>query len=360
MRDKKDEGYLFYKNGFVKIKKHKKPELVTYDKLEAPIWKNQIKERDIDIIDKKRKQSEFEQFLWNVTGKDWDRFLSLCSSIGYLIHNFKDKATTKAVIFCDQNISENPNGRTGKSLVGRALSFVRNTTRIDGRNFDFHSRFTFQNVQINDEIVEFNDVKSNFHFDNLFSVITDDMWVEYKNQNTYKIPFDISPKFLISTNYTIKGIGDSYKARMFEIEFNDHYSAGYTPQDEFGHLFFDDWDEEEWNRFDNFMIECLKLYIDWGLVNSDKINLTERKLIDATLWEFVEFADGEIIANVEYDKEELYKRFKKSMGYEMDLLDKFPHKKNTFTKWLKVYAVFRDMNYEERKSNGAQYIRLAQ
>jgi hypothetical protein len=27
---------------------------------------------------------------------------------------------------------------------------------------------------------------------------------------------------------------------------------------------------------------------------------------------------------------------------------------------LKVYAVFRDMNYEERKSNGAQYIRLAQ
>ena len=67
---------------------------------------------------------------------------------------------------------------------------------------------------------------------------------------------------------------------MFELEFSlNHYNPDYEPIMEFGHNFFEDWDKEEWNRFDNFMLECLMLYLEEGLVPYKKINLVKKKIV---------------------------------------------------------------------------------
>ena len=213
-------------------------------------------------------------------------------------------------------------------------------------------------VKLGTQIIDFNDVEPNFNFERLFSVITDGMTIEYKNKTPFVIPFAESPKIMISTNYTIKGIGSSYKDRMFEIEFSDHYSPEHKPKDEFGHDFFSGWDDEEWNRFDNFMLECLQLYLDEGLIGCELVNLSKRKLIDQTSAEFVEFAENSIEFNKKYNLSTLFSEFKDHIGFGSDLFDKCPIKQNTFTTWLQVYALFHGVGFDKKPSNGHQFVTL--
>lgn len=359
-RDDRESAFIYYNNGFVCLRRDADNTLHAYNELESPIWNHTINERKIALIKIKRKKPEYEQFLLNAVGGDEDRFLSLCSSIGYLLHGYKEESNAKAIVLCDQKIQSDgePNGRTGKSLIGKALEKIKNVERVDGKNFGFKPSFTFQMVKLGTQIVDFNDVEANFNFERLFSVITDGMSIEYKNKSPFVIPFSESPKIMISTNYTIKGIGSSYKDRMFEIEFSDHYTPEHKPKDEFGHDFFTGWDEAEWNRFDNFMLECLQLYLDEGLIGCALINLSQRKLIDQTSAQFVEFAEEFIELNREYNLSDLYAAFKKHIGYENDIFDRCPIKQNSFTSSLSVYAMFRDAKTNIRKSNGRQLVKL--
>ncbi|MCP5064059.1 MAG: hypothetical protein GY936_16580 [Ignavibacteriae bacterium] len=354
----RDTRYIYFKNGYVVGKKNEELQLNSYQKLDKPIWESSIIEREFNHNPIKYNQSEYESFLWNVARKDENRFLAICSAIGYLLHGYKDKSTARAIITVDEKVSENPDGGSGKSLFGNAISQIKKSVRIDSKNFEFKPSFTFQQVDISSEIVEFNDAEKNFKFEKLFSVITDDMNIEYKGKTPIRIPFEESPKILISTNYTIAGLGGSYDRRMFELEFSDHYNASHTPIDEFGHNFFEDWEDEEWNNFDNFMLECLMLYLDEGLIAYKKVNLDRRKLLDRTNPDFIDFMETSFNYGAEYDRKTLFVRFKESIGYDNDFMNECPVKINTFTKWIKYYAEHTGKIYKERPSNGLTYIKI--
>ncbi len=119
--------------------------------------------------------------------------------------------------------------------------------------------------------------------------------------------------------------------RQFIVEFSDHYNKGHRPIDEFGHRFFDEWSNEEWNNFHNYMIGCLQLYLNRGLVQCKHINLIKKKMIDSTCEEFVEFFE-EMDPGKEVLKKELYEKFKKEYEEygEMQLV--------RFTRWMKDAA----------------------
>ncbi|HSP87356.1 MAG TPA: hypothetical protein VLN45_04435, partial [Ignavibacteriaceae bacterium] len=206
-KDERDNASLYYKNGFVKVIKNMTPEFHLYDDLEAPIWKSTILDRNIKIVKDKTVKSEYEQFLHNVMKGDTQRFNSICSAIGYLLHEYKDASNAKAIVLCDEKISGEPNGRSGKSLIGKAINKIKKAKTIDGKTFEFQSRFTYQEIDLDTKVIDFNDVKKNFDFESLFSVLTDAMTIEYKKEKPVCVSFKDSPKFLISTNYTIKGNG---------------------------------------------------------------------------------------------------------------------------------------------------------
>ena len=123
----------------------------------------------------------------------------------------------------------------------------------------------------------------------MFSVITEGITLEKKNKDAIKIPFSRSPKVIITTNYAIKGTGNSFARRKWELEFFAHYSKEYTPLDEFGKLFFSDWDKTEWCKFDNYMVGCIQYYLEQGLKAAPFKNLHNRKFEQATCREFVNF-----------------------------------------------------------------------
>jgi hypothetical protein len=347
LRDTKEKGFLFFSNCFVEISQSK-IKSKRYEELEGYIWDRQVINKRLILDDK---ESEFEKFIKNICKNDEQRILSLRSAIGYLLHNYKDFTNAKAVIFLDEKLSEGAYGRSGKGLVAQAIGKLRKTIRLDGRNFNFSKSFSFQSVTLDTAIIEFNDVTKKFNFDKLFSIITDDITVEKKNQNEIIIPFHQSPKIIISTNYTIEGSDDSTLDRQFVVEFSDHYNKSHRPIDEFGHRFYDEWNNEEWNWFLNYMIECLQLYLCKGLIQCNHVNLEKKKMIDSTCEEFVDYFDS-IEVGKEYQKKELLECFKREYEEYTEI------QPVRFSRWLKEATKIKGIKLTERKSGTERFICL--
>ena len=347
LRDTKEKGFLFFSNCFVEISKAK-VEVKKYEELEGFIWDRQVIHKRF-IVEKR--EAEFARFIRNICNDDEQRVFSLRSGIGYLLHNYKDSTNAKAIIFLDEKLSDGAAGRSGKGLVAQAIGKLRKTIRLDGRNFNFSKSFSFQSVTLDTAIIEFNDVTKRFNFDKLFSIITDDITVEKKNQNEIIIPFHESPKIIISTNYTIEGSDDSTLDRQFVVEFSDHYNRMNRPIDEFGHRFFDEWSNEEWNYFLNYMIGCLQLYLSKGMIQCNHINLEKKKLINATCEEFAEYFEA-LELGKEFQKKDLLENFRSE--YE-EFAEIQPVR---FSRWFKEAAKIRGIKITERKSGLDRFIRL--
>ena len=82
-----------------------------------------------------------------------------------------------------------------------------------------------------------------------------------KNKDEIFIPFERSPKVIITTNYVINGSGNSHDRRRHEIEFNQYFNGKHTPLDEYGRLLFDEWNNKDWISFDNYMIDNLQRFL---------------------------------------------------------------------------------------------------
>src|SRR3989339_169368 len=327
LRDTKEKGYLFFSNCFVEITKSK----ITskrYEELEGFIWDKQVI-RKCFVVSKK--ESEFGKFISNICKSEAARIDSMRSALGYLLHNYKDSTNAKAVIFLDERIMDGAYGRSGKGVVSKAIGKLRKSIRLDGRNFTFAKNFVFQSVTLDTAIIEFNDVTKKFNFDKLFSIITDDITVEKKNQNEIIIPFHESPKVLISTNYTIDGSDDSTLDRQFVIEFSDHYNIKHTPITEFGHRFFDEWSNEDWINFFNYMVGCFQIYLQKGLIQYNHINLERKKLINSTSEEFADYFET-IELGKEHLKKDLFENFRKEYDEYADM------QAVRFAKWIKDAA----------------------
>jgi len=346
--DTRTKSFIYFNNCYVEVTEDGYSVHDYYD-LDKYIWKAQIIERDFTP---EAEESDFKKFVNMVCRFDEHRYNSLKSAIGYLLHTYKDPVTAKAIIFMDEKLEDGSNGGSGKSLLGYAISNVRKSLRVGGKNFKF-DRFSFQSYEPGTNIIEFNDLSKNFSFEQLFNIITDNIAIEKKNKDQIIIPFEFSPKVLISTNYTIRGLDESSIRRQFIIEFSDYFNTNYSPEDEFGKRFFDDWSQYEWSKFYMFMIECLQYYLKNGLVEYDRVNLDKKKLLEATSEEFVEFME-DIEINKWYGKRETYIKF----------LENYPeyNSKNlrqyTLTHWLNTYSKINSYTFEQRRSDNDRAFRL--
>lgn len=211
------------------------------------------------------------------------------STIGYLLHGWKNLSYCPATILNDEVISDNPEGGTGKGLFMTGIGHMKKLVVIDGKSFNFEKSFAYQLVSADTQILCFDDVKKHFDFERLFSVVTEGLTLEKKNKDAIKIPFSKSPKVAITTNYAIKGKGSSFERRKWELELSQFYTKEFTPLVEFGKLMFGEWDDNDWCQFDNYMIQCLQLYLDKGLLKSDFVNLKARRFSAETSHEFIEW-----------------------------------------------------------------------
>tara|TARA_R100000655_G_scaffold42527_2_gene78545 strand:- start:9098 stop:11476 length:2379 start_codon:yes stop_codon:yes gene_type:complete len=345
IEDTKDTAYLYYRNCAVTITKNKITTL-NYIDLGGYVWKDHVIPRNYNKC--KVGDCEYKTFISNICAGDETRVTSMESTIGFMLHGYKNKSFCPASILCDEKISDNAEGGTGKGLFINALSQMKKVVTIDGKSFNFEKSFAYQLVSADTQILVFDDVRKNFNFERLFSVITEGLTLEKKNKDAIKIPFEKSPKIGITTNYAIRGSGNSFARRKWELELHQYYSKHFTPLDEFGRLMFGDWTEKDWCKFDNYMIKCLQFYIGNGLQESEFVNLKVRQLSAETCHDFIEWCgliEGQkgtdlLKENHRLNKQYLYGEFTTEYP-DYAPKSKMSISRTKFYKWLYAYALFK-------------------
>ena len=347
IEDTKDAAYLYYKNCAVMITKD---EIIPIDYLDLGgyVWKDHVIDRNF-VMCGVDDDFDYRKFISNICGSDMGRVRSMESTIGFLLHAHKNLSFCPAVILNDEVISDNPEGGTGKGLFMNALSKMKKVVTIDGKSFTFERSFAYQLVSADTQILVFDDVKKHFDFERLFSVVTEGLTLEKKNKDAIKIPFHKSPKIAITTNYAIKGAGNSFARRKWELELHQYYSKAFTPLDEFGKLMFGDWNDDDWCQFDNYMIGCLQGYLSDGLVKSKFVNLNIRQLSAETCHEFIEWCglvEGQSDStHLDYD----VRLYKNDLYY--NFIEEYPDygprgrmsiSRTKFYKWLVSYSIFKE------------------
>ena len=284
--DDKSTAYLYYRNCAVKVSKDD-IEIVDYIDLGGFVWKDHVINRDFEVV--KVESCDYKRFISNISGGNKDTVASMESTIGFLLHGYKNYSYCPAVILNDEVISDNPEGGTGKGLFMSGISQMKKMVVIDGKSVNFDKSFAYQLVSADTQVIVFDDVKKHFDFERLFSVVTEGITLEKKNKDAIKLSYEDSPKVAITTNYAIKGKGASFVRRKWDLEFKQYYTPTFTPLKDFGRLLFSDWDREEWLKFDNYMISNLMLYLTNGLVESEFVNQKIRQLSTETSHEFIEW-----------------------------------------------------------------------
>jgi len=346
LKDTKFKSYLAFSNGILEVTKNE-IKLIDYIDVDGYVWESQIIQRNWESLEVF--ENEYKVFINNISNKEP---ISIECVIGYLLSTYKNKMNNKAIILNDEVISENPEGGTGKGLFVQGLRQIRKISILDGKAFDDKKSFPYQTVSPETQVLVFDDVKKNFDFESQFSLVTEGMTLERKNKDAIRLKVEDSPKLLISTNYAIKGEGNSHDRRRFELEIAQYYGKNLTPYEEFGKQLFDDWEEDEFLKFDNYMVYCLQSYLKNGLVNQNAKNLKMRKFIAESCMEFFEWIkDAENCPiGIRNDKQQYFNKF--TDEYQ-DFKKWLTRKK--FNIWVQKYCSFKNIPYEEGNTHGQRW-----
>jgi hypothetical protein len=350
VEDGPEFAMLYFRNCAVRVTRDR-VEMIDYLDLEGYVWRKHIVERVWGGEAKDEPGGgDFGRFIHLIAGKDAEREASLRSTVGYLLHSHKTSAKNRAVILNDAEISENPNGGSGKGIFCQAIGKMKRVCVIDGKVFSFDKSFPYQTVGADTQVLAFDDVDKFFRFERLFSLITEGITLEKKNKDAVRLPVQRSPKIIITTNYTVGGVGGSFERRKWEVELAAHFNAKHTPLEEFGRMLFDDWDATEWSVFVRYMVGCVRDYLARGLVASTFQNLHVRKLIKETSHEFWEWAsEGNLRPGQRWIRTERFSEFiKEYPDYEPRAK---PHgiSQKRFTRWMSVWAQHQGLEVSEGK-----------
>lgn len=267
--------------------------------------------RDIDMYDIKINDDSFFfiKFLKNISRLHWRKELernqaltedekkeellmiaNIMFSLGFLCSEYKDPGKPWMVFLQDMLISEvgKSAGRSGKSLISAAIKFVRARFYREGRNKKllegefFYDGFTkFHNV------IEIDDLNEHADLNIFYSQITGNRVVNSKHNAPETLEYDHSGKMLISSNFELQNTDSSTLARLLNCGVSDYYHQKTKYNDyretrspllEFNKRLYDDFNDEEWNQFYNFIAYCIQLQQRFFKIQPPMGNLEKRQL----------------------------------------------------------------------------------
>ena len=398
-KNTEDKKYLYFKNKFAVVTKNEKNdylgdskipvikpnyEIKEYSELPSYIWEDS--KLDHNILEKTDRKSDFWTFLMKVGGlyvgneknegatvNDLLHYYAIITSFAQYLDDF-NSPKNKFVALLDQRQkgdleTDKATGRTGKTVIEQAIkNIIKETVFIDGKKFDPKDNFAWQTIKPTTKVIVLDDLKSNFDLSALYSIYSIGLTVNPKNKPAFKFePFN-NPKIIFSTNYTVKTVNQSDKARIKEVELAPYYSLSFTPIDDFGHYLFNDWNGEQWSEFYFDCLEMLQLYTDYGLIDYELINVTDRKAIQilgVTLYNIViDYFTKDVSTSDFYDLQEdlngdikVYKdnfyKFYEGMA-KADGINK-PFTKQTMITKINDFLDLKNIEYKQSRSGNRLY-----
>lgn len=314
LRDTFDTAYYPFKNTIVYVDKFG-INTMDYSQLnDKVIWKNRIIQHEFNI-DIDYTEFSFNRFINKIMGDDLSRIEYFASCIGYLLHSYKDELKPICIIFGEEVADSKEGGGAGKGIVTQALSKMLQQVVIDGKGFKADKPFAFQRVKLGTQLIILQDTDSHFDFESLFSKITDGLTVERKNVEENFLSYSESPKFLITTNYTIPNTSSASRRRQRLIEFSNFFNDKYTPFDYLGEYLFYGWKKDDWNKFYTMMLEYVCFYLQNGLLRYDESESSiKKRIITGYGQEFMDFF-ADLNMDYDYELNTMYTAFLNENGF---------------------------------------------
>ncbi len=240
--------------------------------------------------------------------------------IGYLLYTFREYSCSKGVIATDyiERGAKEELGGTGKSLLGNALMELLPTYYRGARQKDFFKdKHVLGGIDNTTKLVFFDDASNRFDYDKLFTWITGKIDVNKKFHDIDVFDKERTVKFFITTNYAMLDPSWSKDRRYIYMCFSDYYGPHRTPIDDFNQeLLSSNWSWEQWNRFYNFMAQCVKAYLKYGVIEPPTENIIKNQLRASINESFLDWAEDTYcdFLNKEIDKKILFEQFKASLS----------------------------------------------
>jgi hypothetical protein len=359
LRDEAHKCYFPFKNGIVTIDKSNISR-IDYGCIDQSIWDSQINDFDIYVNkDADITECQYYKFIEKISNDEPERINYAMSIIGYILHSYKDSSRPYAVILAEETDDESKGGGTGKGIFFKAISKLIPTVTMDGKNFKPDKTFAFSRVELGTKLVIIEDCPKNVEFERYYPTITEGMTIEKKNKDEIFLSFDDSPKLAFTTNYSIASNAEHAKRRQRVLEFAPFFSSSKTPQDYFGNKLFNDWDNDEWQRFYNFLFRCVQYYFVNGIkpiMNSEKLNRKQIKLQFGE--DFLDYLDTIIEDHLgqQLPMNEEWKNFLNR--YELQARD---YSLKRFAKGLQIGSQILDLGYigyKNRQDNNKKYFKI--
>lgn len=195
-------------------------------------------------------------------------------TMGYMLHHYKSPSRAWAPMAMDNKIGEDNecNGRSGKSFFFTILSMLMKTVKLSGRNPKLMDNpHVFDQITPYTEMLLLDDCDRYLNTGLFYDNITSDMTVNPKNNKSFTIPFEQSPKIAFTTNYVPADFDPSSEARLLYMVFSDYYHQrtedndyleSRSIRDDFGKdLFTKTYSPQEWNADLNCILQCVRFYL---------------------------------------------------------------------------------------------------
>jgi 5S rRNA maturation endonuclease (ribonuclease M5) len=383
----RNQQMVFFKNKTLKINASGIEE-IKFEDIDTFVWKDKLIDHDFKMVDDMFKVSMnqhtgmyeftaintdciFFKYIINTSRVHWQKeiedkkplteeeiyeqdmhMINKIYCIGYLLHRYKDPNRAWSVFAMDNKISEEgeSNGGSGKSILfNQAIRLMQRVFYISGRNKKIiDNPHIFDGVTKDTDYVLIDDCDRYLRFDFFFNFITGDLPVNPKGKQPFVIPYGESPKLVFTSNFTPDKSDGSTQRRILYTVFsdwyhdntNEEYQKAHTPLDDFGLNMFTDFDEHQWNLFYNFMLQCVKTYLNYSKINPPMGNVHKRNLLQKMSEAFKSWADVYIMdrLNQEIDRMEAFNDF-----VEKTKLNKFTT--NAFTTRVKSWASYYGYEY---------------
>ncbi|MFN9116086.1 MAG: bifunctional DNA primase/polymerase [Bacteroidota bacterium] len=270
VRDTEHTKYLPFINGLASMDQAGRITLIPYTAAPGYVWETHVIPHSFDPdpdIMLSLQDCEFFRFLECIAGETdkpghdpRPRTDYALRVFGYLCETYKHPARPWCVILSEETADDNKGGGTGKSLFMKAVHHAAPLCTIPGKEYTPDNRFCLSRVNDATRVLFIDDVSKRFNFESLNNAITEGLRFERKGRDERFLPFAVSPKITVSTNYVLELDAEHAARRSRVFEFAPYFGRHRTPAQKFGHLFFEEWDQHEWNRFYNFVFYAVWQY----------------------------------------------------------------------------------------------------
>lgn len=267
------------------------------DELKAYIA-NGYSEEDFYEKSKFKIESKYLDEEQNKTQKD--HLINKLSLYGYLCHRYKDESMPYSGCAVDEAVLEDDaaEGGAGKSVFFKSLVYLCKVQPLSGKGDYETDKFLFEGVNEHTDILFMDDVKRTFDFKFFYDSTSGDMIVNTKHEKKISLPYSKSPKFVWTTNYSLKDQSGSTKRRRWVVGFSNYYHAegngmsSRVPNDDFKHNLFGGW-TTQWSKFLNFTFQCTQFHLGQKrMINPPSNNILLRTYLIEMGEHFKEWADS--------------------------------------------------------------------